>query len=152
MPLLPHIPYGTENNARQILKRLGMGDFNATMVMQFMFVAPAATDPAMPPVVLMTRHLQQGLVASGADCGITGIIDDQTAKCLEALVGPKWHQMSWYHLMNAVIRAKQRRSFTSPQSVLPPLGAMPDLPSIPGGLLTVALVAAGAYLLIGKKA
>lgn len=150
MPHLPHIPHGTENNAREMLKRTGMGDYNATMVMQFVFIAPAATDPQMPPVILMTKHLQQALAAAGGDCEVTGVIDERTAKCLKALVGPKWNQMSWYHLINASLRAKARRSFVSPQSVLPPMGALPDIPSVPGGIATLALVAVGAYYLIKK--
>jgi hypothetical protein len=138
-----HIPHGTENNARQLLRRLGMGDYNATMAIQYMFIAPAATDPDMPPVILMTKHLQQGLRAAGGTCQVTGQIDDATAKCLVRLAGPDWHQKSWYELFSVVITAKRRRSLETPPAMA--MGLVPDLssfPDVPGGVFTLA---AGGY-------
>jgi hypothetical protein len=146
-----HIRPGSENNVRQLLLRLGMGSYNATMAIQYMFIAPAATDPSMPSIILMTKALQDGLCAAGADCEVTGIVGPRTAKCLAKLVGPRWNQMSWYQLFSAVINAKDRRSFTAPQTSLSAVGFIPDLPEIPGGLMTIALMAAGAYYLYKKK-
>lgn len=137
-----------ENNARQLLLRLGMGQYNATMAVPYMFIAPAATDPAMPQVVLMTKHLQQGLRAAGADCPVTGEIDDATARCLHRLLGDRWNQKSWFELYDAVLRAKRARTLAT----LPPmdLGAVPDLPEIPTSVLMIGVVV-GAYYLLRKK-
>jgi hypothetical protein len=138
-----------ENNARQLLLALGMGQYNATMAVPYMFIAPAATDPAMPQVMLMTKHLQQGLRAAGAPCPVTGVIDDATARCLQQLLGSRWNQKSWFELYDAVIRAKRTRALeTAP---LMDLGLVPDLPEIPGGILTLAIGAGVAYYLLRKK-
>jgi hypothetical protein len=137
-----------ENNARHLLLRLGMGDYNATMAVPYMFIAPAATDPAMPQVILMTKHLQQGLQAAGASCPVTGVIDDATARCLQQLLGDRWNQKSWFELYDAVLRAKRARTLETMAPM--DLGLVPDLPEIPGGMFTIIVGGLAAYYLLKK--
>lgn len=143
---------GGENNARELLLSLGMGNYNATLAIQYMFLAPAATDPAMPSIILMTKHLQVGLRSAGAsDVAVTGQIDDPTAKALIKLVGPDWNHVTWYALFTAVIDARRTRVLEEQTSNLD-LGIIPDLPEVPGGMFTWAAAAAAAwYFLIRKK-
>lgn len=143
---------GTTNNARQLLLSLGMGDYNATIAIQYMFLAPAATDPAMPSIYLITKHLQQGLRAAGATgVAVTGQVDRPTAEALIKLVGPDWNQMTWYSLFQSVILAKKKRTLEDHGGELE-LGLIPDLPSVPGGAFTWAAAAFAAwYFLIHKK-
>lgn len=139
-----------DNNARQLLLGLGMGNYNATIAIQYMLLAPAATDPAMPSIILMTKHMQLGLRAAGSGIAVTGQIDDPTASALIELVGPDWHQVTWYELFRATTAAKQARSLERRASL--DLGLIPDAPAIPGGMLTWAAVAAAAwYFLVHKK-
>ena len=140
-----------ENDARSLLLALGMGDYNATLAIQYMFLAPAATDPAMPSIILMTRHLQAGLRAAGATVPLSGQIDDATAKALIKLVGPDWHQVTWFGLYQAVVQAKRLRTLKKRSGELQ-LGLV-DLPDIPGGNLTWAAAGALAawYFLFRKK-
>jgi hypothetical protein len=140
-----------DNNARQLLLGLGMGQYNATMAIQFMFLAPAATDPAMPSIILMTKHLQLGLRAAGAGgVPVTGQIDDATARALIELVGPDWNQVAWYELFRATTEAKRTRSLEQRAGL--ELGFIPDLPAVPGGMFTWAAAAVVAwYFLIHKK-
>jgi hypothetical protein len=136
-----------ENNARQLLLSLGMGDYNATIAIQYMFIAPAATDPAMPSIFLMTKHIQQGLRAAGAtDVAITGRIDEATARHLATLVGPDWNNITWYALFTAVLAAKRARTLEVQSSALD-LGIV-DIPSVPGGIFTIALAAGALWLLL----
>lgn len=137
------------DNARQLLLSLGMGNYNATIAIQYMFTAPAATDPAMPSIILMTKHLQQGLRAAGASrIAITGTIDEPTAAALAELVGPDWNNITWYALFTAVLTAKRANERGSALD----LGLLPDLPSVPGGMFTLAAAAAAAwYFLVHKK-
>lgn len=140
-----------EHNARTLLLALGMGGYNATMAIPFMFIAPAATDPAMPPVILMTEHLQRGLRAAGMNCSVTGQIDDATARCLAQLVGPRWNQTSWFELYAAVQRAMKARRMDVESGALD-LGLVPDLPAlpaVPGGWITI--LGAGAVLYYMSK-
>ena len=142
-----------ENNARELLLGLGMGNYNATIAIQYMFIAPAATDPAMPSIILMTKHLQQGLRAAGAtDVGVSGQLDAATARALIKLVGPDWNNITWYALFQAVLVAKRRRSLEERSGGALDLGLIPDLPEVPGGFLTLAAAAAAAwYFLVYKK-
>jgi len=140
-----------DNNARELLLGLGMGNYNATIAIQYMFIAPAATDPAMPSVILMTKHLQLGLRAAGAPVAVTGQIDDATARALITLVGPDWNQVTWYELFRATTEAKRQRTLADRGGDLE-LGLVPDLPEVPGGMLTWAAAAVAAwYFLVYKK-
>lgn len=140
-----------ENNARQLLRSMGMGDFNATIAIQYMFVAPAQTDPAMPSIMLMTKHLQQGLRAAGAqDVAVTGKIDNQTAAALERLSGPDWHQVTWYSLFQNVLAAKKRKTLETSSTELD-LGIVPSLPSVPGGMITWGAAAFAAWYFLFRK-
>jgi hypothetical protein len=143
---------GGENNARQLLLGLGMGNYNATIAIQYMFLAPSATDPAMPSIILMTKHLQLGLRAAGAtDVAVSGQLDDPTARALIKLVGPEWNHVTWYALFTAVTEAQRQRTLEDRAGELE-LGAVPDLPEVPGGMFTWAAAAFAAwYFLFHKK-
>jgi hypothetical protein len=140
-----------ENNAREILLAMGMGNYNATIAIQYMFLSPSATDPDMPSIILMTKHLQLGLRAAGADVPVTGQIDDFTARQLIKLVGNEWNHVTWYALFRAVGEAKKMKTLESRSGALE-LGLVPDLPTVPGGMFTWAAAAVAAwYFLIHKK-
>ena len=138
-----------ENDARRLLLGLGMGNYNATIAIQYMFLAPSTTDPAMPSVILMTKHLQLGLRAAGANVPVTGQIDEPTAKALAKLAGPQWNHVTWYALFRAVTEAKKRKTLLERPSDLE-LGAIPDMPDLPGGTITWVAAAVAAYLLLRK--
>ena len=150
--MAPKIIRKGENDARQLLLGLGVGNYNATIMIQYMFLAPSATDPAMPSIILMTKHLQLGLRAAGAhSVAVNGQIDDTTARALIQLVGPEWNHVAWYELFRSTIEAKKRRSLEQQSGNLE-LGFIPDLPAVPGGMFTWAAAAFAAwYFLIHKK-
>ena len=139
-----------DNDARRILLGLGVGNYNATIMIQYMFLAPAATDPAMPSIILMTKHLQLGLRAAGANLGVTGQIDDATAKLLIKLVGPEWNHVTWYAIFRAVTEAKKRKSLSEQTSDLD-LGFVPDMPEVPGGILAWTAAAAAVWYFFFRK-
>jgi hypothetical protein len=140
-----------ENDARQLLLGLGMGNYNATISIQYMFLAPSSTDPAMPSIILMTKHLQLGLRAAGASISVTGQIDAPTALALIKLVGPDWNHVTWYALFRAVTEAKKSKTLREHASSMD-LGFIPDLPAVPGGMITWAAAAVAAwYFLLRKK-
>lgn len=147
----PKVVRKGENDARQLLIGLGVGHYNATIMIQYMFLAPSATDPAMPSIILMTKHLQLGLRAAGAKIDITGQIDAPTARALIKLVGPEWNHITWYALFRAVTEAKNSQTLRERAKHMN-LGLIPDLPAVPGGILAWTAAAAAAwYFLIRKK-
>lgn len=136
------------NDARTILLSLGVGQYNAAIMVQYMFLSPSTTDPAMPSIILMTRHLQAGLRAAGARVPLDGQIDALTARALVTLVGPDWNHVSWYALFEAVLAAKRTRTLEKRTQEIP-LGMLPDLPDIPPAV-SWAAIAAAAYLYFRK--
>lgn len=146
----PKIIRKGENDARQLLLGLGVGNYNATIMIQYMFLAPSATDPAMPSIILMTKHLQLGLRAAGADLAVTGQIDDPTAEALIKLVGPDWNHVTWYALFRAVTEAKKSQTLRE-RSKHMDLGIIPDLPAVPGGILAWTAAAAAVWYFFFRK-
>lgn len=141
----------SDNDARALLNELGVGNFNATMIIPLMFMAPAQSDPDMTQVKLITRALQRQMQAMGATWIVaSGYIDEPTGHCLEALLGSQWNGTVWFDIGKSLLRQKSRgkrfeRTYSADGTVeLSGLGLLPELPSIPGGYVTVGL---GAFLL-----
>lgn len=137
------------HNTRRLILELGIGDFNATMILPYMFMGPAQTDPMMASVRLMTAAIQRQMITMGAAwVKPTGVIDELTAHCLHVLVGPHWNEVTWQEIITALLDAKKSgRKFAKPYtSSMPTLSGigLPDLPDVPGGLLTYGIV---GYLL-----
>lgn len=137
----------TENNTRRMLLELGIGDFNATMILPYMFMGPAQTDPAMAQVQLLVKAMQRQMIAMGATwIRASGKIDIDTAHCLQELAGPHWNQTTYVELVNAILIAKRnRKTFAKGDHVgAQGIGFLPDLPDVPGGIITYGIV---GYLL-----
>lgn len=140
--------------SRELLKGIGIGDFNATMIIQYMFVAPATTDPRSSPIILMVNHIQRTLNEMGAGIPVSGYLDRPTAAALERVVGPDWERISWGQNIGAILDGKEAGFSAAPTSQLalsggPAMqeavgGPLDFLPDVPGGLLTYAV---GGYLL-----
>jgi hypothetical protein len=137
-------------NARDLLTQIGIGHFNATMIMPYMFIAPATTDPKSSQTILMVQAVQRALFMLGAtDVPMSGRLDAPTARALAAVVGPNWERTTWSGNISAVLSAQENGvSLAEPE---PPPGVpvavggpLDFLPDVPGGLVTYAV---GAYFL-----
>lgn len=141
-----------QRTSRELALAIGIGGFNASSVVQTMMQSPATTDPKMPPVILLVRHLQKALFELGAtDVANTGYIDTATYNALAQLLGPSWMRMSWAENVGAVVDAKATHTQLSPEMQpaddgvpVATSGVLDFLPDVPGGMLTYAI---GAYLL-----
>lgn len=137
-------------DVRNSLLELGVGDFNATMCIPMMFMAPRTTDPAMVEVIVVVRSIQEALAAMNApNIRPTGVLDDATADALDQLMGPEWLMKPYYDTINAVVAAeKAGYTFMAPTPMRTgpePVGGFFDfLPTVPGGLVTYGV---GALLL-----
>lgn len=149
-----------KHTIRNALLELGVGDFNATMAIPYMFIAPRATDPSAVQLIVVIEQIQQALGAMGApDIAPNGSMDQATGQALQTILGPEWLAMPWYEIVRSVVAA-ERANYKFPMAVPPDpgavvpmnglgdtLSAIPDmigLPSVPGGVLTYGL---GAFLL-----
>lgn len=141
------------SNLRHLLIGIGVSQFNATMVIPYLLISPATTDPKAGQIILLVQHLQRALYDLGAtDVARSGRLDRATARSLAELVGPGWEGMPWSASVGAVVRAKA----SGQRLVVPPAaassagtpvavgGPLDFLPDVPGGVVTYAVV---GYLL-----
>lgn len=134
-------------NARDLLRAIGIGQFNATMIIPFMFIAPATTDPKSPSIILVVKHLQIMMNEMGAALPVTGYLDNATATAIETIAGPGWEQRSWADNVQAVLRARTKGITWREDPPPPPnygpsgmqLGSVGPLPDVPGGLVTYGI-------------
>ncbi len=148
-------PRMISQDARTLAMSLGIGELQASMVIPYMFMTPATTDPDMPPIHLLVRGLQRGLRDIGGTMEITGMMDVPTATALRTFTGPNWPGMSWYLLYQTVTRARatgQRIDDADPVA-MQGMGFL-DLPDPPGGNTTLILgfAAFWYFFLRGRKA
>lgn len=146
-----------KNTVRHILLELGVPDFNATMAIPYMLIAPRALDPSMVQMIPVIKKLQEQLASMGAP-GITqsGVLDEPTAAAIKVIAGTEWLAMPFYETIRATNKAEadgytfaapQPASSGSPEPVSGVLDVIPDtlgLPSVPGGIVTYGV---GLYFL-----
>lgn len=138
-------------NAREILSKIGVGEFNATQVIPYFFLTPSATDADMPPIIVLVEALQRHLREMGADVRVDGILSVNTASAFRALLGQNWPRMPWYRIAEAVMDARRHgtRLHTGGASLAGVSVGADDLgflPDVPCGLKGIALALAGFYL------
>lgn len=145
-----------KNTVREILLNLGVGDFNATMAIPYMLIAPRALDPSMVQMLVVIKKLQEQLASMNAP-GIqaSGVLDDATSNALKVVAGPEWLAMPFYEIVKSTNKAEAsgfvfaapQTSTSSPEPTSGIVDAIPDalgLPSVPGGIVTYGI---GAWLL-----
>lgn len=142
----------TEVNGRNLLLKLGVGNYNATMMIPYLFVSPMTTDPKSPMIMLMVKHLQKMLNQMGAGLIVTSYLDRPTANALTGLFDTEqWTQWSWSDVIASTVKSKTQN--VRLDAVPPPnkyaiaaTGDMPfGLPDVPGGVLTYAAGAAAIW-------
>lgn len=148
----------TEVTGRSLLLKLGVGDFNATMMIPYLFTSPMTTDPKSPMIILMVKHLQKALNQMGANLIVTGYLDRPTAAALDGLFnGPAWSSWAWSDVIQGVIQSKARGTQLSEVEPITTheiaaTGDMPfGLPDVPGGLVTYAAGAVAIWYLLKKR-
>lgn len=143
---------------RDLLTAIGIGHFNATMVIPYMFIAPATTDPKAGQIILLVEHIQKALYALGAtDVAISGRLDPATAHALRQVAGPDWERMTWGGNVAAIVEAQEGGATIGPsdqdQGGAPVAvgGPLDFLPDVPGGFLTYGIAAYLLYRHIKRK-
>jgi hypothetical protein len=153
-------PVRTERTGRELLKQLGIGQFNITMIIPYLWIAPATTDPKSAQTILMVEKLQ-GILAGPlqAPVRVTGYLDLETAKALSKLVGDRWMSMPWAATIRAVVNARDNGltmeepmpDLYVPETTLAGIPGVPGLPDVPGGIITYGVAAYFIYRAIKKR-
>jgi hypothetical protein len=147
------VPYQPKT-ARDLLIDLGVGQYNATMLIETLFMAPATTEAASAPVMLLIGHLQEALNSMGCNLVVTGTINEPTAQALAAVAGPGFLDLSWFKVVRDVVAARksghQIKRWVPRPNTAAPVGAF-DLPDVPGGMLTYAAGGLLLWHLLSKK-
>jgi len=144
-------------NARELLTGLGVGQFNATMIIPYMFIQPMTTDPKSVQTILLVQHIQRELFKLGAtDVPESGRLDAPTARALERVTGPDWGRTTWAGNVAAILNAKSSGvSLRAPPDVVGrPIavgGPLDFLPDVPGGVFTYAIAGYLVYRHLARK-
>lgn len=149
------------NDTRQLLTDMGVGHFNATMLIETLSMTPATTESASAPVMLLVGHLQDILNGMGAKVQRSGYIDQRTSAAMTALAGKDWIHRSWQDVCKKVVAAQKSNYHLSenlaralPQSGKA-MGGILDapfgLPDVPGGLVTYLVGGAILWHALKKK-
>lgn len=143
-------PVRKERTGRELLSQLGIGQFNITMVIPYLWIAPAATDPKSSQTILIVEKLQ-GILAGPlrAPVRVTGYLDLETAKALSKIVGDRWMSMPWAASIRAVLNARDNGltieepmpDLYVPETTLSGIPGIPGLPDVPGGIVTYGIAA-----------
>ena len=146
---------------RQLLSAIGLGQFNATMVIPYMMISPATTDPKAGQVILLVQHIQRELYALGATgVAVSGYLDHPTAAALTDLMGPGWEGAPWSTVVQAVVSGRQNgtrlqgaaRAAPSGARLIAVGGPLDFLPDVPGGLVTYGVAGYLLYRHFTKRA
>lgn len=140
-------------NSRDLLTALGVGSFNATMLIETLMMTPAATEAGSAPVMLLVQHIQLVLQQLAPTSGVSaqGVIDAPTDLVLRRIAGEKWLFRTWFDVARMVVAAQRKGMRVD----VPRVAAAPPrtdaiglfdlgLPDVPGGIVTYGV---GAYLL-----
>jgi len=150
----------TMRTARDLLEGIGIGHVNATMIIPYLPISPATTDPKSGQIIAMVRQLQKELFNMGAtDVANTGYLDEATGRALEQLSGPDWMRMSWGDNLTAIVNAKVVGTRITPQGAIPDAmgqpvavgGPLDFLPDVPGGLVTYGIAAFFLYRYLRRR-
>ena len=148
----------SEVSARNLLLKLGVGNYNATMMIPYLFTSPMTTDPKSPQIMLMVKHMQKVLNQLGAKLILTSYLDRPTAAALTGLFGTdQWSSWAWSDVIAGVVQAKAtgaKLTEVAPITTYPiaATGDMPlGLPDVPGGIVTYAAAGAALWYFLKKR-
>lgn len=154
----------SEVTGRTLLLNLGVGDFNATMIIPYLSVSPMTTDPKSPQIMVLVKAMQKQLNLMGANIVVSSYLDRSTADALSQVCGSEdWSRWSWSDVIATVLAAKSTGNPMPLVQSTPNLSATGDfvaigddampfgLPTVPGGVMTYAVGAAALVYLLSKK-
>lgn len=143
---------------RTLLGAIGVGPVQSTLIIRSMWIAPATTDLDSAAVIMLVQALQRHLIAMGAPLEINGELDLPTARAIEECVGAEWQSVPWAQIVQLLVKAREagyqiQGPAPAPGPYEVPMGIIPELPAMPGGLFGWAVLGAAAfYFFRGRRA
>ena len=97
---------GRKENLREMLLSAGIGEFNATMSLPYMYFLPRTCDPYTQGVIQIVEGLQNLLNARGARVEVDGWMGEHTVKAILPYAGHQWRDKTWMQLYGDVLRGR----------------------------------------------
>lgn len=152
---------GRKENIRQMLLAAGIGEFNATMSIPYMYFLPRTCDPSTQGVIQIVEGLQNLLRARGEQVPLDGWMGKTTVDALMKFAGPTWRDKSWVQLYGDVLRGRRAPGFEkdAPASAQAMdgyvyetgLGVVPAFADVITHPIAWIAAGAAAYYFLGKK-
>ncbi len=140
--------------SRDLLLDLGVGQYNATLMVETLMMAPATTEAAAAPTMMLVGHVQEAMNDMGAELVRTGYLDQPTAQALAQVAGARFLERSWYDVIKDVVVARKagiRLQKRVPKPNKKAVGFFDSLPDVPGGVITYAAGGLLLWHLLTKK-
>ena len=107
--------YDRNNNPtgdlRDMLLAAGVGQYTASMAIQFMNFLPTTTDPYAAGTIELVKGLQRLLNQRGAKLAVDGGLGEKTAQAFVKYAGPRWMDKSWAQIYGDVLRGETWEGF-----------------------------------------
>lgn len=139
---------GRQDSIRSMLSAAGVGDFNATMSIPYMYFLPRSCDPNVQGVMQLVEGLQNLLNAKGAHLTVNGWMGAETAAAVRRFGGATWRDKTWLQLYGDVMRGRVARG----QTQVPAAQSQPVAASTMGGLVDDLTMSPLAWLAGGAAA
>ncbi len=145
---------GGKENARQMLEAAGIGEYNVTLSLPYIYFMPKSCDPYTQGVMQLVEGLQNMLKARGQAVPKDGVLGESTKSALRQFAGPGWADKTWLQLYGDVLRGKRAPGYDPRLQAAPGLDSGMQTPTagltdVVGGLATnpLAWIAGGAAAL-----
>lgn len=96
------------DDVRDLLLRAGVGQYNATMALPYVWFTPTTCDPYAQGVMLLVQGLQNILNSKGAKLEVDGGLGVDTALWIRRYSGSNWRNKTWTQLYSDVLAGKPR--------------------------------------------
>lgn len=149
---------GRAPNLREMLLAAGIGEFNATLSIPYMYFMPRTCDPYTQGVMQIIEGLQNLLRARGHKVPLDGWLGPDTAGALQLYAGAGWADKTWMQIYGDVMRGQRAPGFErKPAAALAEyteregLGSITTIADIVTSPLAWIAGGALAYHLLGRK-
>ena len=97
-----------QETIREMLLAAGVGEFNATLSIPYMFFLPRTCDPYAQGVMQIVQGLQNLCNQRGAQLAIDGWMGQDTQRAVARYAGKNWRDKTWVQLYGDVLNGRAR--------------------------------------------
>lgn len=102
---------GGKETLRAMLLTAGIGEYNATLSLPYMYFLPRTCDPFTQGVMQLVEGLQNLLKGRGQRVPVDGFLGPETAAAVAKFAGAGWSDKTWLQIYGDVIRGRLAPGF-----------------------------------------